>query len=135
MKYQILKHPADLKVKVFGKTQKKLFSNCLFAMSECLKPEFQKKKAGKVSREIEISSLDSLTLLVDFLSEALYLSQTHREAYSEAKFAFFSDMDLKGKLTGRKIESFGEEIKGVTYHSLDIARKKDRWEAVLVFDI
>jgi SHS2 domain-containing protein len=135
MKYQILEHPADLKVKVFGKNQKELFSNCLFAMSECLEPKVQKKLNSKVSRDIEINSLDSLTLLVDFLSEALYLSQTHKEVYLKAKFSFFSKAELKGKLIGRKAEVFGEEIKGVTYHSLDIARKKGRWEAILVFDI
>ena len=141
MKYEILEHKADLKIKAFGKTKEELFQNALFAMAECMKPEI-KKTEGK--RKIKIKSPDLPALLVDFLSEVLYLSQVNKEIYNEVKFKKFSDTpsagsgqaELEAELLGQKVERFGEDIKAVTYHSLNVRQKEDgSWEATVLFDI
>jgi SHS2 domain-containing protein len=132
-KYEILEHKADLKIKVWGNTQGELFLNALLAMQDCLKPELNK---SKVKRKISIESSDFPTLLVDFLSEVLYLIQVNKEIYNEAKFKKFTGTGLKAELIGKKVERFGEDIKAVTYHSLVVRQKEDRsWEAIVLFDI
>ena len=83
-KFEILEHKADLKIRAFGKTKEELFLNMLLGMSESMNPEIE---AGtRVKREIKIESLDLPALLVDFLSEALYQSQTNKEVYNSVKF-------------------------------------------------
>ena len=133
-KYEILEHKADLKIRAFGKTKEELFLNLLFGMAENMKPEIE---AGtRVKREIKIESLDLPALLVDFLSEALYQSQTNKEVYNSVKFSKFSDNFLEGELIGQKAERFGEDIKAVTYHNLEINQNKTgTWEAIVLFDI
>ncbi len=133
-KYEILEHKADLKIKVFGKTKEEVFLNMLLGMSESMKPEIE---AGtRVKREIKIESLDLPALLVDFLSEALYQSQVNKEAYNGVKFLKLSDNYLEGELIGQKAERFGEDIKAVTYHNLEINQNKTGdWEAIVLFDI
>ena len=139
-KYEILEHTADLKIKVWGKTKKQLFSHALFAMTENTRPEI-KEKTKKIKQEIKIESFDLLTLLVDFLSEVLYLSQTNNTAYFDIKITKFSDSLSSGKtkiegiLIGQKVERFGVDIKAVTYHDLNIYQKKNNWEAIILFDI
>ena len=142
MKYEILEHKADLKIRAFGKTKEELFLNMLSGMEESMKAELKKPKE-KTKRQIKIKSLDSSALLVDFLSEVLYLTQVNKEIYNEIKFIKFTDpstssgqAELEAALSGQKVERFGEDIKAVTYHSLDIHQKKDRtWEATVLFDI
>jgi SHS2 domain-containing protein len=132
-KYEILEHKADLKIRTFGKTKEELFLNMMIAMLESMKPEGLK---GKAKREIKTESNNLSTLLVDFLSEVLYLSQVNEEIYKDIKFKKLTDKELKGELIGQKFERIGLDIKGVTYHSLDIHQKKDRaWEATILFDI
>ena len=132
-KFEILEHKADLKIRAFGKTKEELFLNILKGMMESMKPEGL--ETGE-KRKIEIKSLDLKSLLVDSLSEALYLSQVNKEVYFEAKFKKFTDSELEGELIGQKVESFGEDIKAVTYHSLDIHQEKDgTWQATVLFDI
>jgi len=132
-KYEILEHKADLKIRAFGKDKKELFSNALLGMSESMKAEV--KDAG-VKRKITVKSIDLPALLVDFLSEALYLSQTHKEAYFNAKFSEFTDTKIEAVLVGQKVEKFGEDLKAVTHHDLNISRKNDKlWEATILFDI
>ena len=134
-KYEILEHKADLKIRAFGKTKEELFLNMLSGMSENMKPELQ-KPGEKTKRKIKLSSFDFQALLVDFLSEILYLSQVNKEVFFEAKFKKFSENEIDGEIFGHKAKRFGEDIKAVTYHNLEIRRKKDGgWEAVVLFDI
>ena len=133
-KYQILEHISDLKIRVFGKTKEELFLNALLGMAENQKPEIKGKQ--KTKRQIKIESLDLPALLVDFLGEALYLSQVNKEVYFDASFKNFSNTELRGELIGQKVERFGEDIKAVTYYGLDIHQRKDgSWEAIILFDI
>ncbi len=133
-KYEILEHKADLKIRAFGKDKKELFSNMLLAMAESQKPEIKGKQKNK--RQIKIKALDLAVLLVDFLSEALYLSQVNKEIYFDINFKKFSNTEIEGKLIGQKVARFGEDIKAVTYHSLDVHQKKDKtWETTVLFDI
>jgi len=133
-KYEILEHKADLKIRVFGKTKEELFLNALLGMTESLKPDV--KSDEKIIRQIKINSPDLPALLVDFLSEILYLIQVNKEIYNNVKFKKFSNLEIEAELFGQKVERFGEDIKAVTYHGLDIYQKKDgNWEAAVLFDI
>lgn len=135
MKYKILPHPADIRVQAFGKTKEELFLNAMLGMNAVLKPKIKDKKE-KRKNKIKIESVDLNALLVDFLSEVLYLSQVNKEIYTDIKFNKFSDKELAGELIGNKVESFGEDIKGVTYHGLKIEKnKRGLYEATLLLDI
>ena len=134
-KYEILEHVSDLKIRTFGKNKKELFENALVGMRAVLRPQVQSPKS-KVQNKIKVSSLDLNALLVDFLSEVLYLSQVNKEVYDDIKFSKFSDTELEGELFGNKVESFGEDIKAVTYHGLEIKKNKEGlWKGTVLFDI
>lgn len=132
--YKILEHKADFKIQACGKTKEELFLNVLLGMEKNMKPEILDREQAK--RKIGIISLDLPALLVDFLSEALYLIQVNKEVYNDVKFIKFSDKELEAELSGQKVERFGEDIKAVTYHDLDVHQDKEgAWEATVLFDI
>jgi len=133
-KYEILEHKADLKIRAFGRTKEKLFQNMLLGMSENQKAEIKNTK--EIKREIKIKSLDLPSLLIDFLSEVLYLSQTNREVYNNVNFKKFTNKKIEGGLIGQRVEKFREDIKAVTYHNLEVHQKGDKtWEAIVLFDL
>lgn len=141
MKYKILPHPADVRVQAFGKTKEELFINAARGMIKVLQSKVARNKK-QVARKIKIKSVDLNALLVDFLSEVLYLIQTNKEIYNEIKFIKFSDpsnssgqVELEGELTGNKVESFGEDIKAVTYHGLKIEKDQNGYQATILLDI
>ena len=132
-RFEILEHKADLKIRVFGKSKEELFENAINGMFEGARYEGE---GTKIKREIKVSSQDLPSLLVDFLSEILYLSEVNREVYHQIQFKKFADKNLEGILIGRKLKRMGVIIKGVTYHNLDIHRRKDgNWEAKVLFDV
>ena len=135
LKYKFLSHPADLKMRVWGKNQKELFINAsrgmmAFLYSNCSKAGPLLKKPAKIN----LKAADIKALTVDWLSELLYLS--------DAKNICFDRFNFK-KITAREIQAevFGcpakaqRDIKAVTYHGLEIKQTKSGWQAVILFDI
>jgi SHS2 domain-containing protein len=87
-------------------------------------------------REFKVESLDTTALLIDFLSEILYLTQTHKEIYNQLEIKKLTEISIEGRVKGIKIEGFSEDIKGVTYHEAYVQQKSDgKWEALVIFDL
>lgn len=132
-KYEILEHVTDLKIRTFGKNKKELFLNSMIGMYEGARYQ---SEGEKIEREIKVSSQDLASLLVDFLSELLYLTEVNREVYQQIQFKKFHVTKIEGILIGKKLKRMGVHIKGVTYHQLDIHQREDGiWEATVLFDI
>ena len=131
--YEILEHTTDLKIRAFGKTKEELFSNLLKGIFLAARPEI-KDKIEKI-KKVKIRSIDEQGLLVDFLSEALTLSDINNEAYFEVRFKKLTETELEAEILGQSIKKFGLEIKAVTYHGLEIKKVRGLWEATVLFDI
>lgn len=144
--YIILPHTADLRLKIFGKTKKELFFNAVRGMFLAIEPTY-KKGAPEVERLVRINSKDIDALLIDFLSEVLYLSDIHDEAYNKIKIKRLNnksrtflgkkvrDQEIEVIIFGKKVKGFREEIKAVTYHGAHIKKTKAGWEVEIIFDI
>ena len=145
--FEVLPHTADLKIRVYGDSLEQLFKHALIGMFQSIGPITEtpgcQYKADRLvcdslpkEHTIDISSFDSVSLLVDFLSEALYLSDVNNEAYLDVRFTAFSPTHLEGALLGVGIKGFEVvEIKAVTYHDLRIIEQDGRWQADIVFDV
>lgn len=144
--FEIIPHTADLKIRVFGKTREELFKNALIGMFQSVRPVVPECKydnnerlvcpALPISRDIGVNSPDLESLLVDFLSDALYLSDVHNEAYLDVDIDALSDDHINAHVKGIAIKGFEEsEIKAVTYHDLKIEQKDGVWQTEIVFDI
>jgi len=132
LKFRILPHTADLKIQSFGKDKKELFENAMVGMFEGARYEGKEKET---KRKIKISSHNFPSLLVDFLSEVLYLVEIKKEVYQQIEFDKLTEKELKGILIGKKLKRMGVHIKGVTYHDLDVRQEKGTWQATILFDI
>jgi len=134
-KFEILEHKADLKIRVFGKTKEELFENAMIGMFEAAKYESTKQPMTK-QITTKIKSVDLPSLLVDFLSEVLYLVETEKLVFEKVEFKKFTENEIEAILIGKPLKRMGVHIKGVTYHELDISQEKDgTWQATILFDI
>lgn len=131
--FEILEHTADLKIRAYGKDLPELFANMARGMFESIGPKI--KEGPKAERKIKVESGNVETLLVDFLNELLFQSDTNNEAYFTAKFDKLTETELEGEIIGQKIEGFKEEIKAVTYHGLEVRKINNLWRAIVIFDV
>lgn len=134
--YEILEHPAELRIRVFGETIEDLFKNAVDAVADILvKSKKENEKWEREKKEkIEIKSIDINSLLVDFLSEILAKSQINKCIYYVSSLKL-QDLSLEAEVIGYPVERFDEDIKAVTYEDLNIEQKNGTWTTCLVFDI
>lgn len=143
--FELVPHTADLKIYAYGVTYEELFRNALkgmFASIKPLSPSVTYKddephiRHFTAEHTVVVHSIDRETLLIDFLSECLYLSDVHNEAYFDARFTELNETELKGTIYGVSITGFEVvEIKAVTYHDLEFENIDGIWRATIVFDI
>jgi len=143
--FEVLPHTADIKIRAYGETKKELFCHALIGMFQIIGPQVPGCRVSNErviceelpqKHDIVIESPDQVALLVDFLSEALYLSDVHDEAYLDVDIHQLADKKISATLRGVKITGFEVvEIKAVTYHELVIKKVNDMWQADIVFDI
>lgn len=138
MGFEIAEHTGDVKIRVTGETKERLFLDAAAGMFAVLQPRLRQGlgEQGKAKRGVKINSSDVNALLVDFLSELNYLRQVNLEAYDSIDIKKFSDSELQADLSGHEVKEFGEDIKAVTFHDLDIRQNQaGEWETVIVFDV
>lgn len=136
--YEILPHTADVRLKVIGKTLEELFKQAVLGMMQILKhnaniANINANDANKI--KINVNSVDTTSLLIEFLNEILLKSQINKQIYNVSSFRF-QDLSLEAELIGFPIDSFDEDIKAVTYHEAEIIKNKDNnFETIIIFDI
>ena len=87
-----------------------------------------------IQRSFKISAVDGEDLLVQFLSELLFLSEQERLVFDQFGLTMLGDT-LEAKLVGRPILTQDKEIKAVTYHNLEIRQLPNGLSVNLVFDV
>jgi len=122
-----------------------LFKNAVIAMFQSIKPEVKECSYDQhgllqclslpIKRPVKVAAATREELLVDFLSQALYLCDVHNEAYFDVNIKQLTDTHIIAVLHGIAVTGFENEIKAVTYHNLSIQQKSNEWYATLVFDI
>lgn len=135
MTYTFLEHTADIRMQIKGRTLAELFQDALLGMVKIMDPAPPKEMLN-IKRKIIIKATDATALLIDFLNETLSLMHSKRESYTSVRFRPITEHSLKAELKGYKAESFGEDIKAVTYHEADIQKNESgEWSVVIIFDI
>jgi SHS2 domain-containing protein len=153
--FEIIPHTADIKVRVYGATLQDFFRHALIAMFQVAHPIISENNSAPnctrvgdritckqfpISHEISVTSVDLEALLVDFLSEALCLSDIYNQAYLDAtihKITHTPDhASIRATIHGIGVLGFEVvEIKAVTYHDLEVIHTENEWQADIVFDI
>jgi SHS2 domain-containing protein len=99
-----------------------------------------REEEGEDGEEVEISlRADDLgALLVDWLSEILYLYDSRRCAVAGVRAERIAPPEAKGSVRllplGDELAE-GVQVKAVTYHRLRVERSEDGWVAEVYLDI
>jgi SHS2 domain-containing protein len=135
MSFEEIPHTADVKIRARARTLGALFSDAFLALMQVV---YGDDRSGKQSRQIQIESADTESLLLDFLSEVLFVSEVEDLVFSHA------DISLKGlQLTAvlygepfdRARHAGGTEVKGISYSGLSISRDANGYMLDILFDV
>jgi len=135
MSFEEISHTADIKIRARARTLEELFSDAFDALMQVMYG--LDRKAGQ-NREIRIEANNKESLLADFLSEVLFLSEVDGLVFSRADImidGLHLSAILEGEPFDRRRHSSGTEVKGISYSGLPILHNANGYMMDIIFDV
>lgn len=130
---------ADAAFEATGRTLEELFSDAAIATFEVMADTNTVKQL--LTREIELENESVDGLLIDWLSELVFLKDTETILFSvfdvniRKNDVYILKAVAKGEKIDREKHSLRSDVKAVTYHMFEVTKKGDNWTARVVLDI
>ena len=133
-RFEEIPHTADWSFRAFGKDLRELFENAAHAVF-ALEGAQAREHANETARVVAVSAMDYESLLVNWLTELLWLQESRRETYQRFDIETLVPTALRAQVFGAPLAGLDKIIKAVTYHNLEIKQTTNGWEAVVVVDV
>ena len=133
--YELIEHTADVGIKAYGKNVSEAFENAARGMFDIITDNSKIESVGQY--DIELDAQDLEQLLVDWLSELLFLNSAKNLVFGSFKVKIEKNhlsAQVFGEEYSKSKHKMGVEIKAVTYHMLEVGDKEPYYAQVL-FDI
>jgi len=135
MSFEELSHTADVKIRARASTPDALFGEACRALTQVM---FGEDRNGGTSREIDLSASDQESLLCDFLSEVLYVSEVEGLVFRDA-VVHLDGVHLHAILDGEPFDparhAQGTEVKGISYSGMSIQKDAKGYMVDILFDV
>lgn len=136
-RFEILDHTADIGLIVYGEDLKTLFENAGEAFFHLITD--LRRVRRRIERRIEISGEALERLMVDWLSELLYLHDVETLLFKGFKVESVGEGGLKARVKGEPFQEgvhvIKTEVKAVTYHRIEVRKENRGWKAQIIFDL
>jgi len=134
MKYELLEHTADIRIRAYGEALPELFVNAAIAMMDIIFGENPKLTHSTTPIKLSVKGQDLDSLLVNWLSEELFLTQTEYSIAQDIKIEHFGENEIRASQIMHSASAI-EDIKAVTYNDLVIKQAGEKYIAEVTFDI
>jgi SHS2 domain-containing protein len=135
--YEVFEHTADVGLHAYGSTLGELFIHAAEGMESLMVPPEQVRV--QVSRDIAVDGHDSVSLLIAWLNELIFLFDTEYLIFREFNIDEFTETHLKGRASGEPYDAqrhdLSSAIKAVTWHEATVEQTENGYKARIIFDI
>jgi SHS2 domain-containing protein len=136
-RFEILDHTADIGIIVHGENLKALFENAGEAFFNLITD--LRKVRRRIERRVNIGGESLDRLMVDWLSELLYLHDVENLLFQGFKVDSVGEDGLKAMVKGEPFQEgvhlIKTEVKAVTYHQIEVRQKNGLWRAQVILDL
>ena len=137
MSFEELEHTADIRMKITARNFAGLFSESGFALAKTLYGNYADEDPTDIF-EIIAEGRDREELLVNFLSELLFLTETEYLVPMEFSLDVL-EKKVSGKVSGILFDSAkhrgGIGVKGISYSGISLRETDTGAELLIIFDI
>jgi len=139
--FEILEHTADIGIIAYSRTKREIFVNTAKGMFNIIVGDNSNLINNNFSCKVTLKAKGLEDLLVAWLNELLYISETRLVILNKFYIKELSDFQIEAEVEGIKINppsvKIEKEIKAVTYHRLEIKKDEESglWRAQVIFDV
>ncbi|MCX6692693.1 MAG: archease [Methanoregula sp.] len=135
MSFKEISHTADVKIQARAPTLESLFSETCNALMQVM---YGTSRKGLNKREIVVTSDDTESLLLEFLSEVLFVSEVEGIVFSAARVRINGSnlqAEMEGEPFNKDRHAQGTEVKGISYSGLSIRQDANGYMVDILFDV
>ncbi len=135
--FRVLEHTADIGFEAFGASREELFANVALALIHLVVDLDSIRPLRELT--IRAKGSDPLGLLVNWLSEILYLHDAEAWLFRDFSVQELGDNTITARARGEKFDRARHQakllVKAVTYHQLALEETPQGWRARVYVDI
>jgi SHS2 domain-containing protein len=136
-RFEVLDHTADIGLIIYGENLKVLFENAGEAFFHLITD--LRKVRRRIEKRINIGGESLDRLMVDWLSELLYLHDVENLLFKGFKVESVGKDGLKAIVKGEPfregVHVIKTGVKAVTYHQIEVRQEQEGWRARIIFDL
>jgi SHS2 domain-containing protein len=127
-------HTGEARLRLRAATLPALFEEAALALGELMGAD-DGEAAGEPLR-VEVRARDREALLAAWIDELVFLSETHKRLWADARVERLTDTELEATVLGVEPRALRTQVKAATLHDLRIARMHSgEFEATMVLDV
>ena len=135
--FRTLEHTADVGFEAFGSTREEVFAHAACALMDLIVDLETIKPGEEVT--LQISGPDPESLMVNWLSEILFLQDAEGWLFRVFEIRDLQDDSLRALARGEKFQRSQHQlkllVKAITYHQLVLEETPLGWRAQVYVDI
>jgi len=133
-RWEEIDHTADWAIRVQAPDLQALFETAAKGML-ALAGGTPGQRGTLIQQSFTLEAPDLETLLVDWLSELVYLIEDEGALISDVQVEMLGNTHLTALVRGQSGGHFDKHIKAVTYHNLSIQPIAGGYETTIIFDV
>jgi SHS2 domain-containing protein len=129
-------HTGDLRARVEGTTVEEVLAEAGRALAAVLAgPGILDAEPSGPAEAVSLDAPDPAALLVDWLNELLYLSETRKRVYTRFSFEVATPNAVRASVRGSEPDGLRTQVKAATLHGARVEREGDGLVATVVLDV
>lgn len=121
-------------LRITAPTLPRLFEEAGRALAELMAEQWT-DDPGAESESVTVRAPDREALLVEWLNELVFRSETRGRVYPYLQVTGLTDSELQAQIRGAIPNPLRTAVKAATYHRLQIASQADGYTASIVLDV
>ena len=126
-------HTGELRVRLSAPTFGALLEEAGRALAELLADETPGEL--QAAERVELEDVDRVALLVHWLDELIFLSETRKRIYSDLRVLEAGERQVVAEVRGWPATRVRTQVKAATFHGLEVAAGPEGCSAEVVLDV
>ncbi len=131
-------HTGEVRLVAEAPSRAALFEEVGRAVAELMGPEDRPDRQAGESRAVELDARDDAALLVAWVDELVFLSETQHAVYWDVAVDAVAGGHLSARVRGTPVETLRTAVKAATFHDIEVAEVPHAggpWRARVVLDV
>jgi SHS2 domain-containing protein len=128
-------HTGEVRLELSAPSCEELFAEAGYALAELMLGDIPAQATSATVQVVEIKARDKSALLVEWLNELIFRSETSKQVFTQFRIDHIDDTALKAFVRSMAPDVLKTAVKAATLHGIIVEQRLEVWHATVVLDV